>query len=202
VPSASTPHTGYTPARTRELLIDSALTLFGEKGFRATSVQEIVLAAGVTKGAFYHHFASKEDLLWLIQSELFAAHLRLLDEVLDKAASPADQLRELVRGSVLNATRYRAYLAVSVQERGTLTGERAVAMKNAWDELESKMEDIVVRGIEAGDFESAVHPRIAITGIVGMSTWVHQWYRPGGQLSAEAIAEGLAQMTLSGLRRR
>jgi TetR/AcrR family transcriptional regulator, cholesterol catabolism regulator len=193
---------GYEPARTRELLIESALTLFGEKGFRGTSVQEIVQSAGLTKGAFYHHFASKEDVLWLIQNELFAAHERLIAGILESFASPVDQLGELVRGSVFNATRYRAYLAVFVQERIAFTGEREVAMKRAWHDIESKMEDIVLRGIESGDFDATVHPRVAVTGIVGMMTWVQQWYRPDGHLSAEDVADGLAQMTLSGMRRR
>jgi TetR/AcrR family transcriptional regulator, cholesterol catabolism regulator len=196
------PRGSSEPATTRDLLIQSALTLFDEKGFRGTSVQEIVQAAGLTKGAFYHHFASKEDVLWLIQNELFAAHQRLVDEILDRAESPVEQLADLVRGSVYNATRYRAYLAVFVQERMAFTGERGVEMKRVWREIESRMEDIVVRGIESGHLDAAIQPRIAITGIVGMMTWVQQWYRPDGQLSAEDVADGLARMALSGLARR
>src|SRR5262245_13147404 len=49
-------------ASTRAALIELGRTMFGEKGFAETSVEEIVAAAGVTKGAFYHHFSGKEDL--------------------------------------------------------------------------------------------------------------------------------------------
>lgn len=48
------------PARTK--LLDAALTLIRQKGFSATSVDELCQAAGVTKGAFFHHFESKEAL--------------------------------------------------------------------------------------------------------------------------------------------
>ena len=54
------PSTRPAPARTK--LLDAALTLIRQKGFSATSVDELCQAAGVTKGAFFHHFESKEAL--------------------------------------------------------------------------------------------------------------------------------------------
>lgn len=47
----------------REHIIQTALLLFGEKGYEATSVECIIRASGLSKGGFYHHFASKEELL-------------------------------------------------------------------------------------------------------------------------------------------
>jgi AcrR family transcriptional regulator len=54
-----------TPAPTRERIIDAAMRLFGERGYRGTSVAEIEAAAGLAPGAggLYHHFHSKEELL-------------------------------------------------------------------------------------------------------------------------------------------
>jgi AcrR family transcriptional regulator len=50
-------------AMTRERLLDEARRLFRERGYAATSLEQIAEAAGVTKGAIYGHFSSKEDLL-------------------------------------------------------------------------------------------------------------------------------------------
>jgi AcrR family transcriptional regulator len=183
------------------MLLQSALELFGANGFHATSVQEIVKAAGLTKGAFYHHFASKEDVLRLIHDEFLEVQVGLVDEILETYDSPVDQLRALVRTSVLSVARYQAHVAVFFQERRYLTGERGADVKRRRDSVEQKMEEIVRRGIAAGDFSPEIDARIAIFGIVGMTAWVHQWYRPGGQLSAETIADELAQLTLDGLLR-
>src|SRR3954463_2105524 len=57
----------------REKGVRAAVRLFAEKGFEATSVREIVEAAGVTKGGLYHYFESKGDLLF----EIYAAMLRM-----------------------------------------------------------------------------------------------------------------------------
>ena len=56
----STPPTGRPDARTR--LLDAAMTLLRTQGYAATTVDDICAAAGVTKGAFFHHFESKEAL--------------------------------------------------------------------------------------------------------------------------------------------
>jgi AcrR family transcriptional regulator len=183
------------------MLLESAVALFGNQGFHATSVQEIVQGAGLTKGAFYHHFASKEDVLRLIHDEFLDVQERLVDEILEEYDSPVDQIRELVRASALSTARYRTHVAVFFQERRFLTGKHVADVKEARDRMEEKIEGIVRRGIEAGDFEPALDAQVAVFGVVGMTAWLHQWYRPGGQLSAEAIADQLARMTLEGLRR-
>jgi TetR/AcrR family transcriptional regulator, cholesterol catabolism regulator len=124
---------GDDPALTRRLLLDSALELFGEKGFHASSVQEIVEAAGLTKGAFYHHFANKEDVLMLTQDELVAVQATIVEEILESHSSAVAQLRALVRMMVLNASRYQSRVAVVYRGRRFLAGERAADVDDRWD---------------------------------------------------------------------
>jgi TetR/AcrR family transcriptional repressor of nem operon len=57
-----TQDTSSKPETARTRLLDSALRIIREKGYHATSVDELCAAAGVTKGAFFHHFKSKEEL--------------------------------------------------------------------------------------------------------------------------------------------
>src|ERR1700722_15478697 len=57
-------------ARTRRALLDAARALFAEKGFAATGRDEIAERAGVTRGALYHHFASKTEVAAAVVAEL------------------------------------------------------------------------------------------------------------------------------------
>lgn len=184
------------------MLLDNALDLFGSQGFHATSVQAIVDRAGLTKGAFYHHFASKEDVLRLIHDQFLDVQREMVSDIIAANESPVDQLREIVRTSVLTVAEYRQHVAVFFQERRYLTGERAADVHGRRNLVEEQIEGIIRAGIDSGDFDPSISPRVALFGIVGMSAWVYQWYRPEGPLPVEQIAHELASMALEGLRRR
>src|SRR5262245_44606447 len=62
-------------------LLEAATRLFAEKGFESTSVQEVVEAAGVTKGAMYHYFGSKDDLLYEIYHRVLSVQTERLEKL-------------------------------------------------------------------------------------------------------------------------
>lgn len=190
---------GYDPEKTRKALVDSALALFGSKGYTDASVQEITEAAGVTKGAFYHHFESKEDLLALIHDEFLDYQLAILKLALEKDEDPAMRLRELLRALLSSTARYQANVTIFYLERRHLTGPRFKAIKRKRDEFDRLFLQVIERGIELGSFRSDLDARIVGLGILGMCAWVHQWYRPGGRFSAEEIADIFGEMALDGL---
>lgn len=82
-----------TPVPQRLLAV--ATRLFAERGYDRTSVQEIVEAAGVTKGALYHYFGSKDDLL----HEVYARMLRLQQQRLDAVAGSDAPVEERLRAA-------------------------------------------------------------------------------------------------------
>src|SRR5580658_9132662 len=100
------------PTGTREKLLDASFVLIREKGYSATSVDELCAEAGVTKGAFFHHFPSKDALAvaaanrWSeISSALFAAApYRRFDDPLDRVLGYLDFRKSMLRGEVAEFT--------------------------------------------------------------------------------------------------
>ena len=73
---------GYTPehtARTRRRILDAAARLFRRHGFQGVGIDEIMAEAGLTRGGFYAHFRSKEDLLVRVLAEELEFATRLRD---------------------------------------------------------------------------------------------------------------------------
>lgn len=190
---------GYAPEETRQGIIDSALKLFGEKGYAATSVQEITEAAGVTKGAFYHHFESKEDLLRLIHDEFLDYQLAILRVALDSDEDPAELLRKLIETLLASTTQYLANVTVFYLERRNFSPSQYKAVKRKRDEFDRLFLQVFERGVSEGRFRSDLDPRIVSLGVVGMLAWVHQWYRPGGRYTAAQIADIFSRLALDGL---
>jgi AcrR family transcriptional regulator len=97
--------------RTREALVNAAFRLFSEKGFEATTVEEIADAVDVSSRTFFRYFASKEDVVLTFQEEQFAAFLEEL------AARPADE-------PVMTALRHTAVVVMRACEEGAFGFDR------------------------------------------------------------------------------
>lgn len=78
-----------TPEARKSEILDAAQALFFERGYEATTVAEIIAAAGVSKGGFYHHFAAKEDVLTALAERLAGEAARKAEPILDDPSSGA-----------------------------------------------------------------------------------------------------------------
>ena len=89
------------PEQTIQLILDTASTLFLQKGYDKTTLQDIIDATRLSKGAIYHHFASKEAILIAVVDRMGDFNSAVLAEILDKKGpTGAEKLRELFRTSI------------------------------------------------------------------------------------------------------
>src|SRR5215831_11173588 len=106
-------------ARTR--LLDAAMHAIRAQGYAATSVDDICRAAGLTKGAFFHHFKSKEDLAVAAAGHFSAMAVRLFGEAPNRALpDPLDRLLGYIdfRSAILDGPipEFTCLLGTMVQE--------------------------------------------------------------------------------------
>ncbi|HWG08969.1 MAG TPA: TetR/AcrR family transcriptional regulator [Solirubrobacteraceae bacterium] len=93
---AGTPKAEQSEA-TRAALVSAARTLFAERGYAGVGTEEIVRAAGVTRGALYHHFAGKRELFQAVYEDVEQALLERIAELADRSAR--DPLEVLQTGA-------------------------------------------------------------------------------------------------------
>lgn len=175
-----------------------AARVFAERGFHATSVQDLVEATGLTAGGLYHYIGSKDELLVRICDQLMAP---LLDEARTLAASDrsaADQLRDVVRAWVAHLARNRDLVLVFAQERAVLEGgppARWRRVRRQRKDFEELLAGVLARGAADGTI-ALRDPDLALKALLGMVNHTATWFTPRGRLDAQAVADGYVDLVL------
>ncbi|QNS08184.1 TetR/AcrR family transcriptional regulator [Streptomyces xanthii] len=184
----------------RRRILDVALDLFAAKGFDATGVQEIVSKAGVTKGALYHYFASKDEILFEIYGRVFGRELESLERILAQGHDPERTLREVVVDLVV-LTAAGAKESAVFAKGGRSDSPHWQALEEQWRHYQERFRAIVREGQQAGSFATPASPEVVSWSVFGFTNSMHTWYRPGGSKSPAEIGAELAELVLSGLKR-
>lgn len=148
-------------ARTRERLLDEARRLFRENGYGATSLEQIAEAAGLTKGAIYGHFSSKEDLL--LTAVEATATLDLSALVNDQSRPVRERLAEAGRVLAAQAGGDRAGLAVSLELLAALL-RNPDALRRLGEDHERRLEAL-----------ADADPDVPRPGVTAIEVWAIGW---------------------------
>jgi AcrR family transcriptional regulator len=177
----------------------AALRLFREKGYHATSMQDIAAALGLYKGSLYHYIGSKEDLLVQVFERAMASLLADVERIVtDASLAPRTQLQLVVLAHVSAVADNRDALTVYLHEFRALAGDSLNKVRAQRDRYRELVETIVSRGVKSGEFATP-DVGIATLGLLGMCNWVAQWFQPGGRLAARDVASLFADLALEGL---
>jgi len=185
-----------------ERLIDAATRLFAEKGYERVAVQEIVESAGVTKGAMYHYFGSKDDLL----HEIYGRLLRLQTEHLEKIATAdgpvAKRLREAAIDVIVTSVDDFDAAKVFFRSMNHLSAEKQKVVRAERRRYHEKFRGLVEEGQRDGTFRDDVPADVATYYFFGSLHQLGTWYRPDGEIPAGRLAEHYADLLIHSLTAR
>ncbi len=178
-------------------IVDAAIEAMSLQGYHGTSIRDIAERAGMSNAALYHHFASKQDLLFRIMDRgIDELHRSTVEALAAVGDDPAEQLSAMVRVHVLAHTRDRKGSFIGNTELRSLEPEHRAVIVAKRDRQQRLFDDVVRAGTRAGRFTTP-HPREAARAIVTMGTAVAGWYRPEGRLGPAAVAERYVVMALA-----
>lgn len=186
-------------ATARERVLSTAVELFAEQGYDGTSVSQVIEKAGLTKGGFYHHFASKEDLLYEVYGNLITRQLEAMDAILARKLPPAEALRLLILDLVESTAASARRALVFWRELGRLGDERMADYRAARRRYHDAVRRLIQKGQSAGDFAKVASADTITFTIFGVINELPLWYRPSGRKKPAQLGAEIADFVLRGL---
>jgi AcrR family transcriptional regulator len=184
---------------TRERIVSAAVSLFAEQGYDATSVNQVVQRAQVAKGALYHHFTSKDDLLFEVYHDLIGRQLDGMKAIFAKGLSTAETLRELIVDLVTTTAASAPEAKVFAREGHRLGDENQKRLRSARREYHDAVTELIRTAQTSGEFSDVASAEMVTFTLFGVINELPVWYQPQGRKRPETIAAELSSFVLAGL---
>jgi AcrR family transcriptional regulator len=181
-------------------ILERAARLIFQRGYDATSMQEIAEACELTKAGLYHHIKTKEALLLAIMHygmDVFEVLAKVSD-----IADPLARLRECMARNIALVTQDASKeVLIILHEHLTLTGAPGQEINARKKRYVRFLEASFRQASERGQIR-AVEPTIAAFSFLGVVLWTYKWYRPGGKLGPSQLSDGMIDLFFEGLMPR
>ncbi|MDY0405774.1 TetR/AcrR family transcriptional regulator [Virgibacillus sp. 179-BFC.A HS] len=172
----------------REKIIEHALKLFEAHGFHGVSVNQIVESVGTSKGGFYHHFKSKDELLFVIHDTFITYVIENATLAEERFESASKKLQAIILNFVKVFDLYKAHISVFYQEELYLKPEYDVLIKEKRDHFKRIIYNTIRDGKQSGEMREDLSVEITTMAVLGMVNWTYKWYKKDGSKSIDEIA--------------
>ena len=188
-----------TVLESRYEMLRAAARLFHQRGYDATSMNDVAAALKLSKGGLYHHFQSKDEILFdLMIHALEMTQEKVVDPVRG-IADPEQRLRVLIRLHVdLVMSGRDREITVLLHENHPLPPSLRKQINVRKKQYIHFVETLVAEVQQARRTTRAVSARAATFALLGLINWIYQWYKPEGALNAEQIAQQYTEIFFRG----
>ena len=178
-------------------LLDHAARIFCEKGYEGASMRDLSRATGMSLAGLYHYFASKEELLYLIQKHTFLTIIENLRGRLQSSSDPEERIRIFIENHVEYSMANKEAMKVLVHEDDTLKNEHGTEVRAIKRDYYRICLDLLE------DFQPArglqFSGRLAVLSLFGMINWIYTWHNPRVDANAVALAREMGDIFLHGV---
>ena len=183
----------------RQEILRTSARLFQQQGYDGTSMNDVASALRLSKGGLYHHFQSKDEILFeLMNHAMTITEERVINPV--KAISdPEQRLRTLIRRhiAVVFSERDRE-ITVMLHENHPLSPTLRKRINARKKDYIHFLENVIAEVQRTRGSKGTVTARAAAFALLGMINWIYQWYRPEGSLQEESLAQQYTDIFFQG----
>lgn len=178
------------------LIVDAAARLFADKGYAATTIQDVAAQVGMLKGSLYHYIHTKEDLLHAVILEAHSLTAKVGREALAMDGDANAKLAHVVWHHIHDAADNLDELRVFYTESAALSPARLQEIVADRDSYERSLRQVIRLGQAEGTFAPHLDPTLTAIAILAMLNSVQQWYRPGGDRALDDICDVFTTLVL------
>lgn len=187
----------------RREIVDAAAQVFREHGFMASNFGMIADKLGTDRASIYYYFGSKKELFQEVVREVADQTVRTAEAIAARDARAPEKLREAFQAVMKTYSSSYPYMHVFLQENlsepATVEDDWRAEGLQWTTRYYDAIRRIIQQGVDEGSLQANLPVGLMTMGVLGTVNWAHRWYRPGGALSPEAIADGFAQMLIDGM---
>ncbi len=184
-----------------EDILRAAAELFYEKGYHATTMQDVADRVGMLKGSLYYYIDSKEDLLYITLDQVIKKGDDYFLQKVASARDPIEKLRRAIEAEIEYVIRDQVTVGLFLHEFDTLSERRQRRILARMRRFQNQYIEIIREGQAAGVFRE-LDPRLAVYGILGMCNWAYRWYRPDLGFTLKQITTVFTSLILDGIVKR
>jgi len=184
----------------RQEILRTAARLFQQRGYDATSMNDVAAALKLSKGGLYHHFQSKDEILFNIMNHAMDITQERVVNAVATIAEPEDRLRALIRLhiEVVLSPRDRE-ITVMLHENHPLPPALRKRINARKKEYVHFLENLIAQVQKPRQPRGKVSPRAAAFALLGMINWIYQWYKPEGELQAQTLVPQFTDLLFGGI---
>ena len=193
----------------RQEILRTAARLFQQRGYDATSMNDVAAALKLSKGGLYHHFQSKDEILFEIMNHAMEITQERVLSPVRSIADPEERLRALIRLhiEVVLSPRDRE-ITVMLHENHPLPPALRKRINSRKKDYIHFLENLMAevqnqlhrdQAQPSHHAKGKVSPRAAAFALLGMINWIYQWYKPEGELQAQNLIPQFTDLIFGGI---
>jgi AcrR family transcriptional regulator len=184
----------------RHEILHAAAKLFRERGYNAASMNDLAAVLQLSKGALYHHFQSKDEILFHIMDHAMEITEEQVKKPVLALTDPEERLRTCIRLHIEVVLRARdREITVMLHENQPLPADLRKRINARKKDYVHFVEGLCADAQRARGSRATENPKVAAFALLGMINWIYQWYHHGGPITEKELVDQFTQIIFSGV---
>jgi TetR/AcrR family transcriptional regulator, cholesterol catabolism regulator len=181
----------------RNLIVASASELFSTRGYVASSMEDVALATRLSKGAIYHYFTGKDEILYAICSEYVGFDVENLEQELKGIQGGLEKIRHIISRHVSHYAAHASAAKTLLNEAYNLPPKHFKKVKESERRYYRIVADVLSEFL--GPRVEKEEVTVLAFNLFGMCNWIFSWYNPKGRVSPEGLSDLIFDVFTGGI---